>query len=343
MLITKHSSSKIDAPSVIAALSPQNLLLGTDTGKLHIYDLRSPTSDSGKPSRPSQTTRPHSRDDTSYAEPLTSLTPLPPTSASTSGTSRTWITTSGSSLAVSDLRKGVVTVSDDQGDVLLSSACVSGLGLSKKRRRLDEGGSGGFGEKILVGGAQGVLTLWDRGQWEDQTGRVVVHRGMAGDDDGTIEAIAAVPDASAGESKSGGRRTVVVGLGTGEINFVRLRGGGGDNFGSVRHDETGVDGVATLGFDVYGRLISGGGQILKVWHTKAVGGAETAEVEECGEEDDSDAAAGEEPDSDEADFDVSSEDDSDTQRRKNKKRKKGKGKSKGQSGTPGIAAFAGMD
>lgn len=80
-----------------------------------------------------------------------------------------WVTTSGSTLAVCDLRKGVVGVSEDQGDELLSSAVVGGqvaTEMAKKRRRNDISNRGATsGEKIIVGGARGILTLWDRGNW----------------------------------------------------------------------------------------------------------------------------------------------------------------------------------
>lgn len=358
----KHDSitSNVDAPSVLHALSPQNLLLGTDTGRLHVYDLRAPSTLSHN-ARPARTLQPHATPEVpTYSEPLTSLTPLPPNASSTSGTSRTWVTTSGFTLAVTDLRKGVVKVSEDQGDVLLSSTCVPGLGMSKKRRRLMEAEATGGGDKVLVGGAGGILTLFDRGQWEDQSGRVVVHRGAGGDDDdSTIDALAVLPG-----QEGHNTHVVAAGMGTGEIKFIRLRGGGGSTIGSVGHDETGVEGVSTLGFDVYGRLISGGGEVVKVWRRNTVSnfgagslqGDEDVDINsEEGHEDDEDqgdgiedesrssilgedtTAAADDPKPDDEDED----DDSEEEPAKPKKRKK---RSTRPHARPhGITAFTGMD
>jgi len=312
-----------DEPSVIHALTPQTLLLGTDSGLLHLYDLRADSSSStASPfthTRPSQSHTPHTpKDDpTPDTEPITSLTPLPPTTASTSGTSRTWISTAGSTLAVTDLRKGIVTLSEDQGDMLLSSACVSGLSLSKsaKRRRAaassnNEASGLGSGEKVIVGAAGGVVTVWERGEWRDHTGRIKVAgdssvepaipsgtRGFgaeAHDDDCTVDVLEVVPEwVDRLEGKARGGRLAVAGLGNGGIRVMRLRGGGGEVIGGMRHDEGGVEGVITLGFEREGRLISGGGQVVKVWEVGRGGEGDYHEEIEIGgaggDEDDDDA------------------------------------------------------
>ncbi|KAK6425194.1 WD repeat-containing protein jip5, partial [Oleoguttula sp. CCFEE 5521] len=92
-----HSGAEdVDAPTVIHALSPQTLLLTTDSGALHLYDLRDPAPSlpivSGKTAfttgQPAATHHPH----TDY---ISSLSPLPPSSASTSGYSKQWLTTGG--------------------------------------------------------------------------------------------------------------------------------------------------------------------------------------------------------------------------------------------------------
>lgn len=210
------------------------------------------------------------------------------------------------------------------------------------------GESAGAEDKVLVGGSSGLVMLFDRGQWEDQSGRVVVHRGGAGDDDGTIDSLAVLPGEDGGKS-----HTVVAGLGTGEIKFVRLKGGGGTTVGEIRHDETGVEGVATLGFDVHGRLISGGGQVIKVWRRNVVSDYGSQSYEAEGEDDgDANGLHSEESDDEEgtgglveADMDSDDDDeedeDSDEQPKKQKKRKNGK--QKVPSRPHGIAAFTGMD
>lgn len=389
-------TTDLDEPSLIHALTPQTFLLGTDSGLLHLYDLRLPpsfttstTSSSPFPNpRPSSTFRPHHPKDSTAppeTEPLTSLTALPPTTASTSQTSRAFVTTAAATLAVTDIRKGIVALSEDQGDLLLSSTCVSGLALSKAAKRRAAGAdAGGSDEKIVVGGAGGVLTLWNRGEWGDQGSRIKIagsgtsgafdaiasgtqgFASQADDDDCTVDSLCAIPDHVSGlERVARAGKLVVAGLGNGGVRVVRLRGGGGEVVGTVRHDEGGVEGVVTLGWESEGRMVSGGGNVVKVWgvvgeneeqeeeeeeeEVRAVGGVNSASNGMTGDDDDDDEVDedDEEPvvvmgDVDESDEDDSDDDSSDDDRHKRKKRNKGKKGSKG--GNHGISgSFRGMD
>lgn len=103
---------------------------------------------------------------------------------------------------------------------------------------------------------------------------------------------------------------------------------------TLSHDD--VEGVIALGFDVGGRLISGGGSIVKVWQEKM-------HLDDSEEEDDSDAEEVPEKrkaasDSDDSENDSSDEDDG--QRRK-RKRKRSRGKEKKNAGN-GILGFKGL-
>ncbi|TVY52774.1 WD repeat-containing protein jip5, partial [Lachnellula suecica] len=158
------SNGSADPPTLLHALSPQTLLLTTDSAALHIYDLRTP-SGFGK-GKPSQTHRPHE-------DYISSLTPLPPTKESTSGFSKQWVTTGGTTLAITDLRRGVMVKSEDQEEELLCSVFVGGLPSKPGRSK---------GEKVLVGSSSGVLTLWERGVWDDQDERIIVDGGRGGGD-----------------------------------------------------------------------------------------------------------------------------------------------------------------
>jgi DNA-binding transcriptional regulator/RsmH inhibitor MraZ len=297
------------------ALSPQSLILATDSSALHIYDIR----DLGNASllKPQATHRPHD-------DYVSSLTPLPPTEASTSGFSKQWVTTGGSTLAVTDLRRGVMVRSEDQEEELLSSIMVTGL--SKKGTSV--------GEKVLVGGGNGVLTLWERGVWDDQDERITVDRSKGGGE--SLDVIALLPD---GVGPRG--RIAAVGLGNGAVRFVKL--GANQVIDELKHDELMQEGVIGLGFDSTGRMISGGGKTVKVWGEKTW--QDVAEDEEQEEEAEETPANGKrehesnsEKDSDEEEEEDSSEDDEPKQ--KKKKRRKGKGGK--QAKGHGILQFSGL-
>ncbi|PBP27561.1 hypothetical protein BUE80_DR001477 [Diplocarpon rosae] len=289
ILLPSDPSGKLDSPSLLHALSPQTLLLATDSAALHLYDLRAPST---LRSPPSQTHRPHD-------DYISSLTPLPPTATSTSGLSKQWVTTGGTTLAVTDLRRGVVVKSEDQEDELLCSVFVAGLPSRPGRSS---------GEKVLVGSSTGVLTLWERGVWDDQDERIIVDGGRGGGE--SLDAIVLMPD-----DVGDGGKNVVVGVGDGTIRIVKL--GKNKVMGELRHDE--VEGVVGLGFDVGGRMISGGGSIIKVWQEKM--NLEDADEEEEGsgeEESGSKKRAADGSDS----SDAGSSEEEDRGRKSRKKRRK---------------------
>ncbi|PGH12870.1 WD repeat-containing protein JIP5 [Helicocarpus griseus UAMH5409] len=298
---------KIDAPTVLHALSPETLILSTDSGAVHLFDLRVPASSVSQ--KPQQTHHPHD-------DYVTSLTPLPPSETSTSGFSKQWITTGGTTIAVTDLRRGVLVRSEDQEEELVSSVYVSGLKV----------GGTSKGEKLVVGGASGVLTLWEKGAWDDQDERIVVDRQPEGGE--SLEVLSLLPD------DLGKGKVVAVGQSDGAVKFVQL--GMNKVVSKVVHDE--LEGVAGLGFDVGGRMISGGGSVVKVWH-EAV---ERDEDDESGAEDGDDKPPekriimGSDDDSDDH-----SDDGQKQNAKKRKKRKRGKGKDR--SGGQHVMAFSGLD
>ncbi|KAK6437416.1 WD repeat-containing protein jip5 [Oleoguttula sp. CCFEE 5521] len=200
------------------------------------------------------------------------------------------------------------TKGEDQEEILLSSLYITGLAAKKS--------SGSSGEKALVGGGDGVITLWEKGQWDDQDERIVVSK-----DKETLDCLTEIPAGIAGFGKK-----VAVGLGDGKIRIVQL--GQNQVVGEMQHDE--VEGVIGLDFDVAGRMISGGGQVVKVWRE--------ADVDEEAEEDGVAAkrtASGSEDDGDEGSERDSSE--AEVQPTRPKKRRKG-------SEQPAAAmSFAGLD
>ncbi|KAK2822989.1 WD repeat-containing protein jip5 [Arthroderma sp. PD_2] len=303
----EKSLHDIDAPCLLHALSPQTLLLATDSSALHIFDLRTPSTDVS--ARPEQTHYPHD-------DYISSLTPLPPSEMSTSGFSKQWITTGGTTIAVTDLRRGVMVRSEDQGEELTSSTYVTGL----------KAGGTSKGEKLVVGGASGIITLWEKGAWDDQDERITVDRSPLGGE--SLEVLANVPD------EISNSKVVVAGLGDGRLKFIQL--GSNGVVSETRHDE--VEGVAGLGFDVGGRMVSSGGSIVKVWH----------EAPGIGSGKDNWAASSkrhlEDSDDDEADSDQEDTAESDVGEKEDKKRKKRKrGKGKDRTGGQHVMAFKDLD
>lgn len=309
----------IDAPTLVHALSPQSLLLATDSSALHIYDIRALAGSSRL--RPENTHNPHD-------DYISSLTPLPASQASTSGFSKQWVTTGGSTLAVTDLRRGVMVRSEDQDEELLSSLIVTGM--STKGTNV--------GEKVVVGAGNGVLTLWERGVWDDQDERIIVDRAKGGGE--SLDALALLPD-----GVGPGGKIVAVGMGNGTMRFAKI--GPNKIVGELKHDELSQEGVIGLGFDVYGRMISGGGKTVKVWGEQTWQDVEeTDEGEGEGEEGEEEEevtgngkralASEDEADSDEAQD--SSEDEEPKSKRKKRKRNKGK-----QQHGHGILKFSGLD
>lgn len=122
-------------------------------------------------------------------------------------------------------------------------------------------------------------------------------------------------------------------MGDGKVNFVRL--GINKVVDMVRHDD--LEGVVELAFDVGGRMITGGGSIIKVWHEKVDedNGRYVDMSEKRGASSDSD----DDGEDDEDDNDSSDEDNA--ARQKHKRRKRNKGKVQG--GPQAPFSFSGLD
>ena len=187
----------------------------------------------------------------------------------------------------------------------------------------------------MVGGEKGVLRMWEVGVWDDNEETIVVGKGASAD------VLAAGPEGMVG-----------VGMDDGFVRFVAMGASVGKKkgrarvVGEVRHDE--VEGVVGLGWEIGGRLISGGGSVVKVWE-ESLGrgeGSERSEYEDEGEEgvgsgkrvNGFGSGGGSGDDSEEGE-DESSEEEEKPRRKKKRKKNKGKGRDAVQH----VLAFKGMD
>ena len=238
---------------------------------------------------------------------------------------------------MTDLRRGVVVQSEDLGEELLCGAVLS---------------CGTGSAKVVVGGERGVLRVWEQAAWDFSGGaKVGVGSGES------LDVLSAVPEGVGRANED----LVAVGLGDGKLRIVEV--GRRKVAAELRHDE--LEGVVGVGFEIGGRMISGGGLVVKVWQESDGGSRDEGEDEAEGEKDDEDEeekddattvvangggrrAAEEKENDEEEDISDGEEEDSAEEevkgKRRQKKRKRNKkGRTATLDGGKRVLAFKGLD
>ena len=122
MSIPLLPSKQYDSPCAMHVLNPQKLVIACDSTLVYVVDLN----DGILPKLHAKKMNPH-------ADYVTAIIPLPPSTESTSGFSRQWVSTGGSTLAHIDVHTGEVVESEDQDDAILCGTFVPGLGPKKNK------------------------------------------------------------------------------------------------------------------------------------------------------------------------------------------------------------------
>jgi hypothetical protein len=213
----------------------------------------------------------------------------------------------------------------------------------------------GGSEKIVTGTSSGVVTTWNKGFWEDHQERIPLSR-STGD---SIDALLALPQGFEVEGAGWGT-FFAAGSGDGKVRIVKM--GGNKTVATLTHaysaDEArrmaggrvkagdyteGLEeGVSALAIDCEGRIVSGGGTVVKIWTPREAQDEEEAEVPEKKKRKELDSN---DDDPEESDSEVegeSSDDEKERKKRKKKKRKGGKGKAKS-AGVRNVNSFTGLD
>ena len=182
-----------------------------------------------------------------------------------------------------------------------------------------------------MGSEKGLLRVWEVGKWDGEPERINV----GGRDGEGADILCTMPEELSSRLDMP-ERAILAGMGDGSINIVRLGKGKGKVVGDIRHHE--VEPVGGLDFEAGGRLVSGGGDVVKVWEQATTCGAQDEDLRGPIEGEDEDI--GEEAD-DSGDEEDSSCDEEEKQKKRKKRRKRGKAKAKNTG--KGIMGFRGMD
>ncbi|KAK7203941.1 WD40-repeat-containing domain protein [Myxozyma melibiosi] len=287
--VTAKNSSSLPAPPTALTTTQTHVALGTETGTIQFYDPRSLS----KPS--------HEFKDV-HEDYVTSITQL----AQYQNTYQ-FISTAETFVARIDIRKGVLSMSEDQEDEILCSCVSYPSNFDYEPRNVQKPTQSTVLQPntpsaeikrvqvtAVMGMATGVLTFWEKDNWTDQQNRAILSTE-------SVDCIAEYP----GEK-------VLAGAADGFMRLVDVRKRKTIKVFSHAAD----DAVVGVACDAWGRAISAGEETVKIWNVEE---ASKPEVDSDDEKDSDDDAK-------DSDDDDSDSEDEKRRKKKGKKRKHGKSK-----------------
>mmetsp|Transcript_8320 Transcript_8320/g.10372 ORF Transcript_8320/g.10372 Transcript_8320/m.10372 type:complete len:569 (+) Transcript_8320:35-1741(+) len=280
--ISDHYSENKDAITKLAhSTSHPFLLSGTENGDVLVYDSNNMTSNQLK-----------FKVSKAHDDSINHILPMPSVSA------YHYLTLGSTTLSHIDIRKGIITQSDDQEDELLSMCFASDHVNDNKN------------DTVLVSHGEGIVTIWknSKNRLMDQLSRIKVNK------DASIDAIIPTMNCDDGEMVDsvwcGDSEGLLhrINYKKGKVVETRVHSSAGGKYGAA--DEVGI-----LDIDYDYRLISAGMDSLKIWsNQEEVLNSDTDDSDSDIDSDDSDS---DENDRDEispnedSDSDVSDDSDND--------------------------------
>ncbi|KAK9368393.1 WD40-repeat-containing domain protein [Lipomyces kononenkoae] len=279
-VITKNSYDIDSSPSALTATT-SHILVGTEKASLQGFDRR--------------TLKPTFTFTDLHNDYITSISHL-----AQYQNSYHLITTGSTTVTRIDIRKGKLSTSEDQEDEILCS-CISYPPNFEYNPSEGRDSKAAVPEKrvnvtAVMGMATGVLTFWMKDNWEDQQTRAIMSNE-------SIDCMAEYPD-----------QRIIAGGADGLVRLIDVRG----RKVIKEYDHGGEDGVVAVAADSWGRVISAGGEVVRVWSVDD----ELDELKRLSDSDDNGT---------ESDKSENESDDSDDNGKKSKKRKKAKKRRRGKT------------
>ncbi|KAK9374739.1 WD40-repeat-containing domain protein [Lipomyces chichibuensis] len=302
-VIAKNSHDINSVPSALITTTT-HVLVGTEKATLHCFDKR--------------TVKPAYTFPDLHEDYITSISHL----AQYQNTYQL-ITTGSTTVTRIDIRKGKLSTSEGQEDEILCS-CISyppNFEYNPNEGRVGNVVVPGKRASVtaVMGMATGVLTFWMKDNWEDQQARAILSNE-------SIDCIAEYPD----------QRIIASGA-DGLVRLVDVR----RRKAVKEFEHGGEDGVIAVATDSWGRVVSAGGEVVRIWNVED----EPEKVNGGSDSYDSDT------DSDKSGKDDDTSDDSDEKEKSKKKRKKTKKRKRGNAQNrlavnakaPAKPNFSGLD